>query len=141
MARLRPWLQTGIFVLAVVFLGALIATQWQQLQAYPWQIEIGWLLLALALLWLTWLLELNQWRFILGRLGGSLRFGEAARIWFLSNIGRYLPGKVWQIGAMGVMAQEQGVSVVAATGSADSSTLPRERWARMPCSVRKKVWS
>ena len=79
MARLRPWLQTGIFVLAVVFLGALIATQWQQLQAYPWQIEIGWLLLALALLWLTWLLELNQWRFILGRLGGSLRFGEAAR--------------------------------------------------------------
>ena len=110
MARLRPWLQTGIFVLAVVFLGALVATQWQQLQAYPWQIEIGWLLLALALLWLTWLLELNQWRFILGRLGGSLRFGEAARIWFLSNIIRYIPGNVWQFLGMAEMCSRLGIA-------------------------------
>ncbi|WP_423224562.1 DUF2079 domain-containing protein [Candidatus Amarolinea aalborgensis] len=109
MTRLRPWLQAGVFVLALVFLGALIATQWRQLQAYPWQIQIGWLLLALALLWLTWLLELNQWRFILGRLGGSLRYGEAARIWFLSNIIRYIPGNVWQFLGMSEMAAQHGI--------------------------------
>lgn len=107
--RLRPWLQAGVFVLALVFLGALIATQWNQLQAYPWQIEIGWLLLALVLLWLTWLLELNQWRFILGRLGGSLRYGEAARIWFLSNIIRYIPGNVWQFLGMSEMTAQHGI--------------------------------
>lgn len=109
MARLRPWLQAAVFVLAFVFLGALIASQWQQLQAYPWHIEIGWLLLALALLWLTWLLELNQWRFILGRLGGSLRYGDAARIWFLSNIIRYIPGNVWQFLGMSEMAAQHGI--------------------------------
>ena len=41
-----------------------------------------------------------------------------ARIWFISNLGRYVPGKVWQIGAMGALAQEAGVSSVAAVGSA-----------------------
>ena len=35
----------------------------------------------------------------------------------MSNLGRYVPGKVWQIGAMGVMAERSGVSPVAAVGS------------------------
>jgi hypothetical protein len=35
----------------------------------------------------------------------------------VSNLGRYIPGKIWQISAMGVMAHRQGVSAVAATGS------------------------
>jgi uncharacterized membrane protein len=109
MARLRPWLQAGVFLLAIGFLAALIGSQWRQLQGYPWQIQIGWLLLALALLWLTWLLELNQWRFILGRLGGALSYGEAARIWFLSNIIRYIPGNVWQFLGMSEMAAQHGI--------------------------------
>jgi glycosyltransferase 2 family protein len=36
----------------------------------------------------------------------------------VSNLGKYLPGKVWQIGAMGAMSRELGVSPLAATGSA-----------------------
>lgn len=109
LARLRPWLQAGVFVLAVGFLVALVAAQWRQLQAYPWQIEIGWLLLALLLLWLTWLLELSQWRFILGRLGGALPYGDAARIWFLSNIIRYIPGNIWQFLGMSEMVAQLGI--------------------------------
>ena len=50
--------------------------------------------------------------------GGRLSWPAAARIWFISNLGRYVPGKVWQIGAMGALAQEAGVSSVAAVGSA-----------------------
>lgn len=47
----------------------------------------------------------------------ELPFLEATRIWFISNLGRYLPGKVWQIAALAVMARERGVSPVAATGA------------------------
>jgi hypothetical protein len=49
--------------------------------------------------------------------GARLGFVQASRIWFVSNLGKYVPGKVWQIAAMGVMAQGQGVSPIAATGS------------------------
>jgi hypothetical protein len=50
--------------------------------------------------------------------GGSLRYTTAARIWFVSNLGRYVPGKVWSIIAMGAMSQHAGVPSAAAIGSA-----------------------
>lgn len=106
---LRPWLSAGVFVLALAFLATLLASQWQQLQAFAWQVTPGWVLLALVILWLTWLLELNQWRFILGRLGGPLPYRRAAQIWFLSNIIRYIPGNVWQFLGMAEMAAANGV--------------------------------
>src|SRR6185437_3460650 len=69
-----------------------------------------------AILVETWRRMLFAWRSVLG-------FWSAARIWAISNLGRYIPGKVWQIGAMGVMAQRRGVSAIAATGSAILNTL------------------
>jgi len=39
------------------------------------------------------------------------------RIWFVSNLGKYVPGKIWAIAAMGTLAQEQGISPAAAMGS------------------------
>jgi hypothetical protein len=58
----------------------------------------------------TWRVTLHVWQ-------ASLPFGAAARIWFVSNLGRYIPGKIWQISAMGIMTHRQGVSAVAATSS------------------------
>jgi glycosyltransferase 2 family protein len=58
------------------------------------------------------------WRAMVGAWGARIGAADAARIWFVSNLGRYVPGKVWQIGAMGVMAQDAGVPATAAVGSA-----------------------
>jgi uncharacterized membrane protein YbhN (UPF0104 family) len=60
---------------------------------------------------------IETWRRTVVAWGERLAWGDAARIWFISNLGRYVPGKVWQIGAMGVLAQDAGVSGVAAVGS------------------------
>src|SRR3989441_4653276 len=53
-----------------------------------------------------------------GEAGWALSYGSGTRIWFVSNLGKYLPGKVWQIAALSALAQQEGVSPVAATGSA-----------------------
>ena len=66
----------------------------------------------------TYLLLVEAWRSTLRAWGDQLPYGTAARIWFVSNLGKYLPGKVWQIAAMGAMAQQRGVSPAAAIGSA-----------------------
>ena len=60
---------------------------------------------------------IETWRRVVASWGSHLTPGTAARIWFISNLGRYLPGKVWQITAMGAMAHEAGVSPAAAVGS------------------------
>lgn len=66
---------------------------------------------------------IEVWRVLLTGWDARLRFGEAARIWTISNLGRYVPGKVWQIGAMAVMAKQRGVSGFAAGGSAVVATI------------------
>lgn len=35
------------------------------------------------------------WQYILGKLGYGITFARSMRIWFLSQAGRYIPGKVW----------------------------------------------
>ena len=114
-------LLTGVFLLAVVWFGGRsLFGQWDAVQALRAELSTRWSLVALSsvLVGVSYLVLIQTWRLTVGAWGERLGFREAARIWFISNLGRYLPGKVWQIGAMGVMAQEAGVSSVAAVGSA-----------------------
>lgn len=70
-----------------------------------------------AIVLATYALLIQAWRAMLTVWSESLSIGPAARIWFVSNLGKYVPGKVWQIAAMGTMAQRVGVSGAAAIGS------------------------
>lgn len=60
---------------------------------------------------------IETWRRVLGAWGGALAPLDAAHIWFVSNLGRWIPGKVWQVGAMAGLAERAGVSGIAATGA------------------------
>lgn len=107
-------------VLAVGLAGREIAEQWRAFRASGTQLHPQWSVVGASSLvvLLAYAVLVETWRRTVGAWDAELSWPDAARIWFISNLGRYLPGKVWQIGAMGVMAQERGVSVVAATGSA-----------------------
>jgi hypothetical protein len=93
---------------------------WEELrrQPLPSHLAWGWVSASWATFLLAYLVLIQTWRAIVGSWEASLSFANAARIWTVSNLGRYVPGKVWQIAAMGVLAQRAGVSPVAATGSA-----------------------
>jgi glycosyltransferase 2 family protein len=67
---------------------------------------------------LTYSLLVESWRRVLGALGGVLERGDAARIWFGSNLARWLPGAFWQFGAMTEMTRRRGVPVAVSTGAA-----------------------
>lgn len=76
-----------------------------------------WIAAATAIVLLTYLLLIETWRRIIIASGETLGFHEAARIWFVSNLGKYVPGKIWSIAAMTLMARESRVSPVTAAGS------------------------
>jgi hypothetical protein len=73
--------------------------------------------LATLLVLATYVLLIDTWRRIVIAAGETLSFADAARIWFISNLGKYVPGKVWSIAAMSVMARERDVSPLTAAGS------------------------
>lgn len=58
------------------------------------------------------------WRSCVADAGSSLGYGDSARIWFVSNLARYLPGALWQMGALAVLAKDSGASASAATSAA-----------------------
>jgi glycosyltransferase 2 family protein len=107
--------------LSIVFLAirALIRN-WDQLRSQPldWQLQPGWLLLSLVLIWLMYILLIFGWRSLLIGWGQRLDGWSAARIWVLSSLGKYIPGKVWAVAGMALLSQRAGVAAWAATGSA-----------------------
>lgn len=81
-------------------------------------VHIGWLLAASLLVFATYLVLIETWRQVLRRLGARVPFGAAARVWFASSLGKYIPGKIWTVSAMVVMIGEQGVPIPVAGASA-----------------------
>lgn len=98
---------------------ALIAN-WDQLRAQPVALDLRplQLLLSAVAVWAMYAILIWAWRVMLASWDQPLGAWDAARIWTVSSLGKYLPGKVWAIAGMAVMAQKVGVAPWAATGSA-----------------------
>jgi len=120
--RILSWILAGV---VVVIVGRNLAHGLSDLRAHPLpQSPNWWLVLLSGAVFLSGHAVLVQtWRSMLTCWEARLPFWGAARIWSVSNLARYLPGKIWNIGAMGAMSKNAGVSPVAASGSAILSTL------------------
>ena len=115
--RVLQWV-LGIAIMALAVRS--LAKNWDELRAQPlhWSIEPGWILLSALVVWLMYALLIAAWRRMLQGWGRGLDAWSAARIWTVSSLGKYLPGKVWAVAGMAVMAQRAGIGAGPATGSA-----------------------
>lgn len=75
-------------------------------------------MLSGAVVLATYAVMIETWRRIVAAWGGTLGFADAVRIWFVSNLAKYVPGAVLQLGAMAYLARGEKVSGVAAGGAA-----------------------
>lgn len=117
----------------VVAVAYALVREWQPVTAAMHEARPRWGVLALSgvIVLANYALLIEAWRIVLagwegerrGAAAPALGFWESARIWSVSNLGRYIPGKVWQMGSMAVMAQERGVSGITAAGAAVVVTL------------------
>lgn len=111
---------TAVALVAVGLAVRDLARQWDELARQPvlWAIRPGYLVMAGIVALATYLVLIDSWRRVLAGYDHALPFPAAARIWILSNFGKYLPGKLWIIAGMAVMAREEGVRPAAAVTSA-----------------------
>lgn len=118
----RVWLALQIAGAALVlwFAGREIARNWDEVRGAGVAIHLsaGPLAAAAAVTLATYALLIGAWRFVLAGWSERLGYGVAARIWTVSNLARYVPGRIWQIAGMAAMARQAGVSPWAAAGSA-----------------------
>lgn len=125
--RSRVWqvAQALLLIATLWWAGRALASQWSELQrsAANTTVQWGWVALASAIVLGTYAMLIQSWRLLLGGWGSTLRYPAAVRIWTIANLGRYIPGKLWSIGALGVLAKREGVSAVAAASAAILGTL------------------
>lgn len=119
----RPWIWVGQVVLALLVAGFVVralARYWDEFRALEISLDLhaGPIVLAALSVWLSYALLIEAWRRVILGWGEPLAYRPAVRIWCLSNLGRYLPGKVWGVAGLAVLAQRAGVSGWAAAGSA-----------------------
>ncbi|HEX2451192.1 MAG TPA: lysylphosphatidylglycerol synthase domain-containing protein [Gemmatimonadales bacterium] len=115
--RAIQWI-LGVTVIALAV--RTLARNWAELrsQAVTLDVRPGYLLAAAAITWVMYAMLITSWRVMLASWGQRLDPISAARIWLVSNLGKYLPGKVWALAGMTVLAQRAGVAPWAAAASA-----------------------
>jgi hypothetical protein len=115
------WLLQGALAVAVIaFVWRSAARHWDEFHRleFPVDLRPGWIALAGAVVLLTYGLLVAAWRTVILGWGERLAYRPALRIWTISNLGRYLPGKVWSVAGLAVLAQREGVAGWASVGAA-----------------------
>lgn len=122
MARPSFWrlLQFAAGALLVGLAVRSLVVNWQSLKAQPldWRLAPAWLAASVTVVFAGYFILIEAWRRVVLSMGERLGFLDAARIWFLASLGKYVPGKVWALAGTAVLAQRAGVEPSAAVAGA-----------------------
>lgn len=111
--RALLWRVVGVvFVAASLgFLGWQLARDWDDISAAAAQVSVGLLVVSLAAAAVGLAATALAWRTLLAGLGSPLRVLDSGQVFFLSQIGKYLPGSVWPYLAQARLGKDLGVPV------------------------------
>ncbi|HEY8311089.1 MAG TPA: lysylphosphatidylglycerol synthase domain-containing protein [Gemmatimonadaceae bacterium] len=114
--RIAQWV---FGLLVVAFASIAIFKRWDMIRGRVATLHVEWLTLieASLLVFIAFAVLIETWRRVLAAWDTKLPWWTAARIWFAASLGKYIPGNLWSLAALGVMARETGASSVAAAGS------------------------
>jgi hypothetical protein len=114
---LKRLAQAAVVVVALLYLARLAARHSAELGEVRLTVAYA-PLVAASLLTLTgYLVNVVVWVASLRWWDQRIALVAALRIWFLSNLARFIPGVVWQFAGLAGMAYSAGLSPVAATGA------------------------
>ncbi len=102
-----------VVLLAVLaFLGRVIYANWETVRQYEWTFDYPWLAISIFASLGATSLYIWQWQATFISLGVKIPYSTVFRIWFLANLGRYVPGKMWQFIGWFYLCEQEGVSKV-----------------------------
>jgi len=106
------WSIARIFTVIIIFyfLGSSLYRNWEQLYLMQLHFNIPLILLSILFLWANFLLSVQGWKLILKNLTISLPFLKGLKVFFYSELWKYLPGKVWSFAGRMYLCQKLGIS-------------------------------
>jgi hypothetical protein len=114
--------QLALTALLTWFILRAVGFNLRELRAFDLSdLEPGWGFLTLSVLVLlaSYLYAASLWGLMVREIGiRGVGLLSALKVFFTANLGRYLPGKLWQIAGLAFLARGEGVSPGTATGAA-----------------------
>lgn len=101
----------GIFLVATIF--AFIAhnlyINWSKLEDFTFQIDFSYLVYSLVFLMIAWIVSVWVLKKLFAAIGHKVSFSDVYVIYFRSILGKYIPGKIWQIAGSTYLAKRRGI--------------------------------
>jgi hypothetical protein len=121
--RILPKLAQALAVVVVTWaLFRMVGVRLEELDALraaDWQPAAGPLAASAAVLLVVYLAHALLWRAVMADLDvGRPSVRTAIRVYFLASLGRYVPGKFWQVAGTAMLSHRAGLPPVGATAAA-----------------------
>src|SRR6476661_919322 len=115
--NLRRALQAILIAAALLFVWRFARAHQADISRVPLKVAV----LPLVMASVVWAIAFGGLVILWGRSlrwwGARMRGQAALRVFFLSNLARYVPGGVWQFAGLAAMSSAQGVPPIAATAA------------------------
>ncbi|TWD15434.1 hypothetical protein FB557_0944 [Marihabitans asiaticum] len=107
--RLMDAVRMAFLVLVTLAVAWALIRNWDEVSGSFRQIGVGTLALALLLAMISPVLTVLGWRVLLADLGSRLHLAPASGVFFVGQLGKYLPGSVWSVVVQADMAHKLGI--------------------------------
>ncbi|UCC44256.1 MAG: flippase-like domain-containing protein [Candidatus Zixiibacteriota bacterium] len=108
----------AVLTLAVLyFVGRQVVVHWADVERFDWRIQPFPLFLSVSFGLVAFYIFSACWRAVIGGFGHRVSIAKSFKISYLSNLGRYIPGKVWQVFGMVYLTGREGIAAEQAVAS------------------------
>ena len=95
--RFLPWIKSAIVAAVILWVLRELYMTWDKLSEHHWNLHTGWLILAGLSYLIAFFPAVIFWRYLLCLMGQSPGFFAAIRAYYISQLGKYTPGKAMVI--------------------------------------------
>jgi len=110
-------LQVLLIVVIFYFLARNLYLNWNKIVQYDWNINYYFLTYSFVLFVVGSILIALGWNLILRVLGGRLGCKRALKIFFITDLAKYVPGKVWTIVGKVYLCAKEGIPIAKTSAS------------------------
>jgi len=116
-SRYRKLVSIGIVGVIFLFLARVLYRDWTKISTYQWDVNYYLLAFSFILMVASSIVIGLGWNLILRLLGAVVGYKRALKIYLLTELGRYIPGKVWTMVGKVYLLKREGVGPVKAATS------------------------
>jgi len=114
---IRRILQSLLIGVIFYFLAKNLYGNWSKIVEYDWNINYYFLTFSFVLLIVGSILIALGWNLILRMLGGRLAHKRALKIYFITDLAKYVPGKVWTMVGKVYLCAKEGIPIAKTSAS------------------------